>query len=158
MWIYNEDWTLITNQSGHRFLTSDNPVAIVSPRLPNARTARIVPLTPRLCVQFADGRHHFTTDDPAEIPRLLELPPKGRIRRRECSPSEARLINTHIIKNAEDLVLSSARDDKIGAVTHRYRRYGVMQTFFEFVDHGDRSMSHVNRIDVGVRSDPASRK
>lgn len=158
LWIYNEDWLLISNRSGHPFVTSDNPVAIVSPRPQNARTTRIVPLTPKLCVQFGYSHSHFTPTDPGDIPRLLALPPAGKIRRRQCSPTEARTINTHIIKAAEDLVLSSTLDEKIGAVTNRYRRYGLTQTFFDFIDHRERSMHHVNRIDVGIRSDGGSRQ
>jgi hypothetical protein len=48
--LYHQPWTILTNDTSHEFLTSDNPSAIFPPPAPGGPVARILPLSPRLCI------------------------------------------------------------------------------------------------------------
>jgi uncharacterized protein DUF4238 len=48
--LYHQSWTILTNDTAHEFLTSDNPSAVYPPPVPGGPVCRILPLSPRLCI------------------------------------------------------------------------------------------------------------
>jgi uncharacterized protein DUF4238 len=48
--LYDQPWTILTNDTTHEFLTSDNPSAVYPPPAPGGPVARILPLSPRFCI------------------------------------------------------------------------------------------------------------
>jgi hypothetical protein len=129
--IYNADWTVIKNNTGTAFLTSDNPVSFDDPgpgpwRGGEPSFPRYVPVTPRLCLHFDISRYGRD-----EANHDFTKPPKGTVRIATISARGARRINRAVVQCAEEIVISSEQLESIEKLVRKYETYRVAVDFIE---------------------------
>jgi hypothetical protein len=149
-WVaFNQNWTIIRNNTEQPFLTSDNPV-VVSGSAPEPMTrflltvsgsapapmTRFLPLSPDLCLGVTfDGP--IRPLDPKNPSMDLQTPPRGSITYRRAKPTAVRIINRLVVKCAEDLVFSAKADRKIEDLVRKYAAYRVDAAYAEFPAPGE---------------------
>ncbi len=116
----NFDWdTLINDEPGSPFFTSDYPIAVEvadDPRVAN----RIVPLAPDIAIRIKPNVNREKSDDFSF--------PDFSSRRRKVRLAEIREINRLIVQSAELLVFFSDNHDWVSRFVERHRRYRVELT------------------------------
>jgi len=121
--LYHQPWTILTNDTSHEFLTSDNPSAIYPPPAPGGTVARILPLSPRLCIstimeRCPTYRKVVTKADLAE-------PPKAWVTYHRIVPNGVKLANRLTVVNAERFVFSRVASSGIAALVKKYGDYSA---------------------------------
>jgi hypothetical protein len=126
--LYNADWTVLRNDTGTGFLTSDNPVAFHDsgpwrggqPGLP-----RYLTLSPRICLYgFMDPA------GPRDEPDFTR-PPRGKVQWGSVPPHGIERVNRAIAECAEKIVISSCKSDAVQALAAGCARYRVDMEFIE---------------------------
>ena len=130
--IYNLDWCLLVNNTAHKFVTSDSPVAVQSLGEFSGSIRRFLPLTPELClvVELHGHKHKLVQED--KFAEELVKPPKGKIKRVQVTAGEVKEINVMQIKSAENLVFSSVASSGIAKVTKKYSMHKLDVIYREF--------------------------
>jgi hypothetical protein len=121
--LYNQQWSILLNDTAHPYLTSDNPSAILPPDVRGGPAARILPLSPRVCVATLMDmsiRH----EGELTLARL-QAPPKGSINYVEIDAERAKFVNRLTVMNAADLVFSRLADAGVAALVEKYRDFQV---------------------------------
>jgi hypothetical protein len=121
--LYHQPWTILTNDTAHEFLTSDNPSAVLPPPALGGPVARILPLSPRLCISTIMERNPaykkvLTAAD-------LAAPPKAWVTYKPVVPNGVELANRLTVINAERFVFSRLASDGITALVKKYGNYGT---------------------------------
>jgi hypothetical protein len=135
--IYNLDWTLITNDTGSPFVTSDNPVALSYSGAPNEPVVRFLPITPRLmlAVRFdPQAAPAATRISPQDLEIGLQRPPAGGVTFRECDRRHALALNAIQIRSAERLVFSSTESDETQRLVRRFAKCRMDVDVVEYPD------------------------
>jgi hypothetical protein len=120
---YNRQWSILSNDTAHPFLTSDNPSAVLPPEVIGGPTARVLPLSPKLCVA--------TLMDTSKMPlgeltlTDLQSPPQGLITYNKADAACAKFVNRLTVINAENLVFSRTANSGVAALVEKYRDYGA---------------------------------
>lgn len=119
-WLFfNQNWTIIHNDTNVFFITSDSPSAILPLPIPGGRAARLLPISPHCCVyaemDMARGKETFD----------LSRPPKGDVRHVTATKKQVKIVNRLTVMHASDLVFSKYRDAGIAALVFKYQNYGV---------------------------------
>lgn len=127
---FNQDWTILHNDTDTLFITSDNPAAVreqgdVQPNI------RFLPLTPRLCLSVIFERSIRTKLDPTVLARMIQSRPQGAIRHLRVTASEVRGINRDIARCAEQLVFASQNLPSLAAFVARQGRFRLMADYVE---------------------------
>ena len=121
--LYHQPWTILTNDTAHEFLTSDNPSAVYPPPAPGGPVARILPLSPRLCISTIMERN------PAYKKPLtaadLSAPPKGWVTYKPVVANGVKLANRLTVVNAERFVFSRVAGDGITRLVKKYGDYSA---------------------------------
>ena len=112
---YNEDWTIITNETEYPFITSDNPVALYQPNDIRQAVTRYLSITPKLGLSITYRRKRYSPFKPG-------LPPEGVIRWAHATSQGAKYVNRLIVQCAEDLVFSSRKSVGVEALTRASTR------------------------------------
>jgi hypothetical protein len=121
--LYHQAWTVLTNDTAHEFLTSDNPSAILPPRVPGGPVARILPLSPRLCIATIMERSPVYRKDLTKAD--FEIPPKSWITYKRAVPNAVKLANRLTVVNADRFIFSRAANSGIGKLVKKYGDYRV---------------------------------
>lgn len=129
---YNQDWTVLRNNTDSPFLTSDNPVALSESRSAVVPSTRYLPITPRLCLSVNFSPNRVKPLDREKPSIDLQRPPMGTIRGGDITAMGARIINRAVVQCAEDLVFSSVESEGIRKLVSRYAKYRVESEFVEF--------------------------
>jgi hypothetical protein len=141
---YNADWVVISNNTPHLFLTSDNPAASViqSPVIPGV--FRFLPLSPTLCIMMlATAWLELPEDTPPSQPE-----PMGKIRYRATADKfEVFEINRAIVMNA-GLVFSIRADDWVAKLVEVCRDYVLEPRYVT----GDDGISRIEGMHTVKRS------
>lgn len=148
---YNQDWTILVNESQEPFITSDSPVALIpSPRV-EAAPQRYLPITPKLCLAVI---HERTVKPIVLTERDFQTPPHGTIKGRKITTAaDARFVNRIVAQCAEDVVFSSTSSPRIAALVKRYAKFRVELNFVEFPAKGEEDAIYQGYIiDVRERS------
>jgi Protein of unknown function (DUF4238) len=121
--LYHQPWTILTNDTAHEFLTSDNPSAIFPPPAPGGAVGRILPLSPRLCISTIMERSPVyrkvvTRADLAE-------PPKAWVTYRRIEPNGVKLANRLTVVNAERFIFSRVASSGVAALVKKYGDYSA---------------------------------
>lgn len=121
MQLYHQPWTVLTNDTAHEFLTSDNPSAIYPPPVAGGTVARILPLSPRLAISTIMEhqpvpQRHFTQAE-------LSAPPKGGISYMAIVPEGSKLANKLTVINADRFVFSRVATAGIAKLVKKYGDY-----------------------------------
>jgi hypothetical protein len=124
--LYHQAWTVLTNDTAHEFLTSDNPSAIFPPPVPGGPVVRILPLSPHLCITTIMERSPIYKKDFEEAD--LKVPPKAWITYKRAVPNGVKLANRLTVVNAERFVFSRVANSSIAALV---KKYGDYQTRLE---------------------------
>lgn len=133
--IYNQDWQIVSNDTDHFFVTSDNPLAIDYSGRPGDQMKRFLPITPHLClcIKYSSLRDI----DPKNIAPYLRLPPEGKIQACGYSSQDVKHINRLVIKCAENTVFSSKKEPKIHDLVVKYNKYRVDADYIEYPGKDD---------------------
>ncbi len=123
---YHQDWAVLENFSPYPFVTSDNPVAIEEAADFRHPPSRFVSLNPRLGLLVRATRTNLPPFD-------LRLPPLGQLSRRKIEAAEAKRLNRLVARCAENLVISSIKDDAIATLVRNAARFRVELEFVELV-------------------------
>jgi hypothetical protein len=121
--LYHQAWTILTNDTAHEFLTSDNPSAIFPPRAPGGLVARILPLSPRLCISTIMDRSPVYRKDLTEAD--FKAPPKAWITYKRAVPNGVKLANRLTVVNAERFIFSRTASSGIAALVKKYGDYSA---------------------------------
>jgi hypothetical protein len=121
--LYHQSWTILTNDTAHEFLTSDNPSAVYPPPAPGGPVGRILPLSPRLCISTIMERSPVyrkvvTRADLAE-------PPKAWVTYRRIEPNGVKLANRLTVVNAERFIFSRVASSGVAALVKKYGDYSA---------------------------------
>jgi hypothetical protein len=117
--LYNQSWAILANETPHPFLTSDNPSAILPPEVIGGPSARILPLSPNLCIATPMDTSIRHDGDLSLVD--LQRPPQGAIRYITADAERAKFVNRLTVQNAEDLVFARAADASVAALVEKYR-------------------------------------
>jgi hypothetical protein len=123
--IYHQDWVILSNQTHHPFLTSDNPVAIDQAEDLHKPPTRFVALTPRLGLLVRGTRTNLP-------PMALATRPLGCLSRQNVDAANAKYLNRLVARCAEELVLSSISSDAIATLVHNASRFRLEPEFIEY--------------------------
>lgn len=132
--LYNSDWIVMMNETGMKYLTSDNPVSFDDPgpwRGQSPRLPRYFPLTPTVCLYCDMSAAASRTADPD-----FSQAPKGAVRQATIPLRGVRRINRAIVQCAEDLVFSSDHQPSTDALVKKYARYRVETDFIQVQQPG----------------------
>jgi len=121
--LYHQAWTILTNNTAHEFLTSDNPSAIFPPRAPGEPVARILPFAPRLCISAIMDRNPVYRTDLTEA--HFKMPPKAWITYKRAVPDGVKLANRLTVVNAQRFVFSRVATSGIAALIKKYGAYSA---------------------------------
>lgn len=119
--LYHQAWTVLTNDTAHEFLTSDNPSAIFPPLTPGGPVARILPLSPRLCITTIMDRSPIYRKDLKDAD--FKLPPKAWITYKRAVPNGVKLANRLTVVNADRFIFSRVANSGIAALVKKYGDY-----------------------------------
>ena len=123
--LYNQPWTVLENDTGIPFLTSDNPCSIF-PDLPFGQpTTRLLPVTPRLAL--------LASLDERNLPAKkidLKLRPNGSVSGKSTTKSQVKSLNRITVMNAEQLVFCPHKDDGVARLVAKYRDHQVRVRHF----------------------------
>jgi hypothetical protein len=119
---YNQSWVIVSDDTLHPFITSDNPSALI-PAPQGMPSLRCLPLTPHLCI-IAEMKTHAAVPDTPDLSHLTQ-PPMGVIQHGRADSDQAWKINRAIAVTALDLVFSSKADAGIARLVAKYRHDGV---------------------------------
>jgi Protein of unknown function (DUF4238) len=110
---YNQQWSIVSNDTAFPFLTSDNPSAILPPEVKGGPAARVLPLSPNLCVATRRDMSKMPEEEltPAVLP-----PPKGSITYLKPDAILAKFVNRLTVLNAENLVFSRTASSGVEAL------------------------------------------
>jgi hypothetical protein len=126
--LYNAHWTVIRNDTGTGFLTSDNPVAFNDPgpwRGGQPGLPRYLTLSPRLCLYGA-----MDPGGPRDEPDFTR-PPRGEVQLGSVPLHGVERVNRAIAECAEDIVISSCKSDAVQALVAACNRYRVDMEFIQ---------------------------
>lgn len=121
--LYHQAWTILTNDTAHEFLTSDNPSAIFPPRAPGGPVARILPLSPRLCISTIMDRSPGYRKDLTEAD--FKAPPRAWITYKRAVADGVKLANRLTVVNAERFVFSRVARSGVAALVKKYGDYSA---------------------------------
>jgi Protein of unknown function (DUF4238) len=120
---YNQPWKIVSNETPHPFLTSDNPSALVPDPVGRRSSFRCLPISPRLCI-VAEMARKVLVPNTHDLSHLT-APPEGLIHYHRVDAKEARKLNRAIAVTALDLVFSCKGDAGIARLVEKYRHDGV---------------------------------
>jgi len=123
--IYHQDWEIIENTTGFPFVTSDNPVGLLTSADFRRSPRRFLPITPKLCLSFRVSNAKPPPFDPS-------LGPVGSISWAVADVSAAKAINRITAKCAEDVVLSSAKSAAMATLVANCAKFRVEAEYVEF--------------------------
>jgi hypothetical protein len=135
--IYNQDWTVLRNETAQPFVTSDNPVALLYSGTAGEPVRRFLPITPQLCLSIRfDPRANPAGErlTPQELEAGLKRPPLGSITRARCNVQLARFINRVQAQSAEELVFSSQQSEGVQGLVQKCAKYRLYVECKEFPD------------------------
>jgi hypothetical protein len=115
---YNQEWSILSNDTAYPFLTSDNPSAILPPEVKGAPVGRVLPLSPKLCVATLMDMSKMPEGEPD-----FQSPPKGSITYSVIDAARAKIVNRVTVVNADDLVFSRTTSSGVAALVKKYRDY-----------------------------------
>ena len=120
--LYHQPWTILTNDTAHEFLTSDNPSAVYPPPAPGGPVCRILPLSPRLCIS--------TIMEPPVYRKVvtraeLAEPPKAWVTYHPIVSNGVKLANRLTVVNAERFVFSRVASSGVAALVKKYGDYSA---------------------------------
>jgi hypothetical protein len=121
--LYHQPWTILTNDTAHEFLTSDNPCAVFPPPAPGGPVTRILPLSPRLCISTI--MEHNPAYKKVLTAADLAAPPKAWVTYKPVVPNGVKLANRLTVNNAERFVFSRLASDGITALVKKYGDYSA---------------------------------
>ena len=124
-WInYNQEWSIIHNDTGTAYLTSDNPVAIFYSSRIGDPVTRLLPITPHLCLSilFSQDTPELNLKNPEDD---LRKRPLGTISRREADDESVTFVNELVVKCAEDLVFSSTDSPSSRNLVQRFSGFRI---------------------------------
>lgn len=142
---YNQDWEIISNNTNHLFVTSDNPVAI-DYFGPGSRLTRFLPITPHLCLCVKYNQ--ILRFDPEDFLPNLKLAPRGKIQRTECSTQGIKHINRLVIQCAENLIFSSEELPIISTLAAKYAKHRVDVDYKELSGKEENSIYQMTSLRV----------
>jgi hypothetical protein len=119
---YNQTWAVISNDTSHPFITSDNPSALV-PAPTGQASFRCLPLSPHVCI-VAEMKGPVPIPNTPDLSHLTK-PPIGLIRYGAADNEQARKVNRAIAVAALDLVFSCKADAGVARLVKKYRHDGV---------------------------------
>lgn len=149
---YNQNWLLLSNETEHPFVTSDNPVAIEYSGKPGEFVTRFLPITPHLCLQVTYSYRKEDLFDLKKFPENVEKPPNGIIKRGKIKPTGAKYINRLIVQCAEALVFSSQESVRIANLVQKYSQYRVEADYVELPTGEENSLYQGTIIRVQKRT------
>ncbi len=124
--LYNAHWTVIRNNTGTGFLTSDNPVAFNDPgpwRGGQPGLPRYLTLSPRLCLYgFMDPK------GPRDEPDFTRAP-LGEVQWGLAPLHGVERVNRAVVECAEDIVISSGKLDSVQTVVAECTRHRIDMEF-----------------------------
>ena len=121
--LYHQAWTILTNDTADEFLTSDNPSAVFPPLAPGGPVARILPLSPRLCISTIMERSPAYRKDLTAAD--FKTPPKAWITYKRVEPDGVTLANRLTVVNAERFVFSRVASSCVAALVKKYGDYSA---------------------------------
>jgi hypothetical protein len=119
---YNQQWSILSNDTAFLFLTSDNPSAILPPEVIGGPAARILPLSPKLCV--ATRMEMSKMPEGERTPAVLP-PPKEWVTYGKIDAVCVKIVNRLTVVNAENLVFSRTTSSGVAALVRKYRDFGA---------------------------------
>lgn len=126
--LYNAHWTVIRNNTGTGFITSDNPVAFNDPgpwRGGQPGLPRYLTLSPHLCLYgFMDPAGPRNDPDFAR-------PPRGEVQWGSVPLHGVDRVNRAVAECAEDIVISSSKLDTVQTLVSECARHRVDMEFGE---------------------------
>jgi hypothetical protein len=137
-WVtYNQDWTVLANDTDQPFITSDNPVALSNLGMIGAPATRFLPITPRLCLSVAYGNIPIRPLNGYDPSRDLPEPSQGRTTFSSVSTGGAKRVNRSVAACAENLVFSSLKSKGIHALVAKYAKYRLDVDCLELLGDDD---------------------
>jgi hypothetical protein len=121
--LYHQPWTILTNDTAHEFLTSDNPSAVYPPPAPGGPVVRILPLSPRFCISTLMERSPVYRKVMTKA--VLSAPTKGWVTYHPAVPNGVKLANRLTVVNAERFVFARVASSGIAALVRKYGDYGA---------------------------------
>lgn len=136
--LFGQPWTILSNSTDEPFLTSDNPSAMFGQASLGSPPARILPLSPDMCVSTLMD---FNLVVPVEF-KLEDLKSRaaGKVSFEKSDTERARFVNCLTVKHAGDLVFSSKADADVAALVASLRQSGVR------LDHTAMSMEATKAV------------
>ena len=121
--LYHQAWTILTNDTSHEFLTSDNPSAVFPPPTSGGPVVRILPLSPQLSISTIMEPNPVHRKDFTEAD--LKMPPKGWITYKRAAPNGVKLANRLTVVNAERFVFSRVASSGVAVLVKKYGDYSA---------------------------------
>lgn len=131
---YNADWLLVENKTDQPYFASDNPVAMSFSGRHGDPVTRILPITPQLClsIRFDASSIQPRRLTPEDVKTILQALPQGQITRAEAKPAGVRLANKLVVQCAEELVISSRKDEAAAELAKKYKNFRMDAEYVEF--------------------------
>lgn len=145
---YNQDWTLLSNDTNQPFITSDNPVALLHSGIVGEPTTRFLPITPSLCLSLTYDLSRIKSVDPQNPSFDFLKPPLGKIKYEKVNAAGAKYVNRLIAMCAEEMIFSSAASSGLDALVKKYAKYRVEAEYVELPADEEDSIYQVSILRV----------
>ncbi len=129
---YNQDWTILTNDTDHPFITSDNPVALLYSGKVGESVTRFLPITPRLCLSVTYDISRIKPLNKQKPSIDLQKPSLGKTTYEKVNSAGAKYVNRIMAMCAEEMVFSSVASRGVEALVKKYAKYLVDIDYVEF--------------------------
>jgi Protein of unknown function (DUF4238) len=150
--MYNQDWTVLNNDTDQPFITSDNPVAIMYSGKTGERVTRFLPITPRLCLSVTYAMSRINLKNPKDHLFDFLKPSHGKTTYENVNSVGARNINRVVAMCGEEIVFSSMAQRGVEGLVKRYADYGIYAEYIESHVDSEDSINQGSIIRVGKRS------
>jgi Protein of unknown function (DUF4238) len=145
---YNQDWTLLSNDTNQPFVTSDNPVAFLHSGIVGEPTTRFLPITPSLCLSLTYDISRIKSVDPQNPSFDFLKPPLGKIKYEKVNTAGAKCVNRQIAMCAEEMIFSSVASSGLEALVKKYAKYRIEAEYVELPADEEDSIYQLSRLRV----------
>ena len=129
--MYNQNWTVLNNDTDQPFITSDNPVAILYSGNVGEPVTRFLPVTPRICLSVTYDISRINLINTQDHSFDFLKPSLGNTTYAKVNPTGARYVNRLVAMCAEDMAFSSAALSGMEGLVKRYAKYGIDADYVE---------------------------
>jgi hypothetical protein len=149
--MFNQNWTILKNNTDQVFITSDNPVAVLYSGKPGGRVTRFLPITPQLCLSVTYDTSKMGLLYSKEYSLDCMKPSPGKTIYNDVNKKGAKYVNRNVAMCAENMVFSSKKSAGLDVLVKKYAIYGIDAEYIELPGIKEDAIYQISKISVRER-------